>query len=77
MIKFSFKAKKTILDDRAALEAIISMVEPVNLHTMPEKLEICIYQFLTQLVREETENKRIVGELIFVPVFQKRISGIL
>lgn len=86
MIKYSHNAKNTILqyqhkDDskraKAGLEPIIAFVEPAKLHATSENLEICIYQFLTQLVREEPENKRMVGKLVFERVLQGRISRIL
>ena len=47
MIKFSMNAKKTIYADDQSLEAIIRMVEPAHLRDTAERLEICIYQFLS------------------------------
>ena len=71
-IKYSLTAKANIIEDISALEAIIIMIKPENLRNTEPVLELCIYQFLVQLVKEEIINKAVVGKLIF-PVFTDRI----
>ena len=77
MIKYQPQAKDEIIKDSKSLEAIIQLIRPENLDQISEDFEINVYLFLVQLVREDIENKNIVGRLIFPQIFHRRLSGII
>ena len=74
LIKSSSTPKIILLqqDNQEALDSIIALIDPDNAHNLTDKLEVCTYSFITQLVRDEADYKRIVGKKV-IPVCQRRL----
>lgn len=66
-IQHSSATKQLIMNDRSTkkniIEKIIWMINPDNIYLIDSDIENAILSLLTQVVKEEIENKRIIGEM--------------
>lgn len=73
LIQYSLNAKSFLVDDKKAMEAILNLIKPDQIPMINEQIESTIYSFLTQVVREEPDYKRIIGKRL-LPICNDRIS---
>ena len=59
-----------------AIDAVITLIKVDNLQNTNEKIELSIYSFLTQVVREESDYKRIIGKKV-LPVCDERLGRLV
>jgi hypothetical protein len=75
LIQYSIIPKSIFVRDNAAQEAVIKIIEVDRVKTISENVEVCVYSFFTQLIREEVDYKRIVGRKM-VPLCASRLARI-
>ncbi len=63
------------VENERTLEAIIDLIKVDNLQNINDQLEVSIYSFLTQVVREESDYKRIIGKKL-LPILYERLYHI-
>mmetsp|Transcript_41226 Transcript_41226/g.30305 ORF Transcript_41226/g.30305 Transcript_41226/m.30305 type:complete len:88 (+) Transcript_41226:1116-1379(+) len=73
LIQYSITTKSMVVEDEAAIDAIASLIKVENLATVNDELENAIYSFFTQLVREESDYKRVIGKKL-LPIINERLE---
>jgi c-di-AMP phosphodiesterase-like protein len=63
------------VENERTLEAIIDLIKVDNLQNINDQLEISIYSFITQVIREESDYKRIIGKRL-LPILNERLYNI-
>ena len=75
-IQFSINTKILFVECEEAMNAVMDLIKPSNLGNLNEQLEEAVYSFLTQLVREEQDYKRIIGKRV-LPICRDRMQKIV
>ncbi|CDW74435.1 arm repeat protein [Stylonychia lemnae] len=73
LIQYSLNAKSLFIDNAGAIEAVIKLIRIDQILTINEVMEMSIYSFLTQMVREENDYKRIIGKKV-LPICNERLQ---
>mmetsp|Transcript_8002 Transcript_8002/g.7499 ORF Transcript_8002/g.7499 Transcript_8002/m.7499 type:complete len:132 (+) Transcript_8002:2096-2491(+) len=74
LIQYSTLAKSKIIEEDDAIDSIVILVKVENLGNINDELENAIYSFFTQLTREESDYKRIIGKKM-LPVINERLEN--
>eukprot|EP00347_Sterkiella_histriomuscorum_P016136 403354352 len=72
LIQYSLNAKSLFVDNTQAMDAVIKLIRVENVLQINEVMEMSIYSFLTQIVREESDYKRIIGKRV-LPICNERL----
>jgi hypothetical protein len=71
LMQSSALPKIFFIDDPQSLDAVLSHLR--SSATLSEQTEVCIYSFLTQVIKDEPDYKRIIGKKL-MPLCHQRLA---
>ncbi|TNV85265.1 hypothetical protein FGO68_gene15236 [Halteria grandinella] len=75
LVQYSIIPKSLFVRDVGAQEAVIGVIDGDKVKGVSEQVEVCVYSFFTQVIREEVDYKRILGRKL-LPLCAHRLSHI-
>ena len=75
LIQYSSKAKSMFIESNGAMDAIIKLIRTDNITYINELIEGSAYSFLTQVIREESDYKRILGKRVLSVLNERLIRN--